>query len=85
MIGPHVIQNAAQTQPNLYSHSEELHIVAYPQDALPLPSSYQPQCNPCFHPGLLPPFVFHDHVLTGAPAWVTTVPPARSRHRGRSL
>ncbi|HEY2165055.1 MAG TPA: hypothetical protein VGH04_13740, partial [Gemmatimonadaceae bacterium] len=26
-----------------------------------------PQCNPCFHPGLPAMFVFHDHVLTGAP------------------
>lgn len=67
MIGPHTIVNAQQTQPNLYAHSEELYIVAYPQDALPLPSGYQPQCNPCFHPGLPAPFVFHDHVLTGAP------------------
>jgi hypothetical protein len=32
-----------------------------------LPSGYQPQCNPCFHPGLPPPFVYHDHVITGAP------------------
>lgn len=67
MIGPHTIVNAQQTRPNLYAHSEELYIVAYPQDALPLPSGYQPQCNPCFHPGLPAPFVFHDHVLTGAP------------------
>jgi len=67
MIGPHTIVNAQQTQPNLYAQSEELYIVAYPQDALPLPSGYQPQCNPCFHPGLPAPFVFHDHVLTGAP------------------
>jgi hypothetical protein len=65
MIGPHVIFGAAQSQPNLYAHAEELYLVAYPQSALPLPSGYVPQCNPCFHAP--PAFIFHDHVLTGAP------------------
>jgi hypothetical protein len=65
MIGPHVIFGAAQSQPNLYAHAEELYLVAYPQEALPLPSGYVPQCNPCFHAP--PPFIFHDHVLPGAP------------------
>ena len=65
MIGPHVIFGAAQSQPNAYAHAEELYLVAYPQEALPLPSGYVPQCNPCFHAP--PPFIFHDHVLTGAP------------------
>ena len=65
MIGPHVVFGAAQSQPNLYAHAEELYLVAYPQEALPLPSHYQPQCNPCFHAP--PAFIFHDHVLTGAP------------------
>jgi hypothetical protein len=67
MIGPHVIFGAAQSQPNLYAHAEELYLVAFPQEALttPLPSGYVPQCNPCFHAP--PPFIFHDHVLTGAP------------------
>ena len=67
MIGPHVIQNARTTMPNAYAHAEELYLVVYPQASLPLPSGYQPQCNPCFHPGLPPPFVYHDHVITGAP------------------
>jgi hypothetical protein len=65
MIGPKVIFGAAQSQPNLYAHAEELYLVGYPQDALPLPSGYVPQCNPCFHAP--PAFIFHDHVLTGAP------------------
>jgi hypothetical protein len=65
MIGPKVIFGAAQSQPNLYAHAEELYLIAYPQEALPLPSGYVPQCNPCFHAP--PPFIFHDHVLTGAP------------------
>jgi hypothetical protein len=65
MIGPKLIAGAAQNQPNLYMHAEELYLVAYPQEALPLPSGYVPQCNPCFHAP--PPFIFHDHVLTGAP------------------
>jgi hypothetical protein len=68
MIGPHTIQNARATMPNAYAHAEELYLVTYPQASLPLPSGYQPQCNPCFHPGLPAPFVIHDHVITGAPA-----------------
>jgi hypothetical protein len=75
MIGPRVIPNARETMPNAYAHAEELYIVAYPQASVPapgagpitLPSGYQPQCNPCFHPGLPAPFVYHDHVITGAP------------------
>jgi len=75
MIGPHMIVNARETQPNLYDKAEELYLVVYPQQIDPspgappitLPSGYQPQCNPCFHPGLPAPFVFHDHVITGAP------------------
>ena len=65
MIGPKVIFGAAQSQPKLYAHAEELYLVAYPKEALPLPSDYVPQCNPCFHAP--PAFIFHDHVLTGAP------------------
>jgi hypothetical protein len=75
MIGPHMVVGAQTTMPNLYAHAEELYIVVYPQASVPtpgagqitLPSGYQPQCNPCFHPGLPPPFVYHDHVITGAP------------------
>jgi hypothetical protein len=75
MIGPHLIVNARTTMPNLYAQAEELYLVVYPQASVPmpgagpitLPSGYQPQCNPCFHPGLPPPFVYHDHVITGAP------------------
>jgi len=69
MIGPHLIQGAEQSMPNVYAHAEELYLLAYPQAALPLLalSGTTPQCNPCFHPGLPLPFVYHDHVLTGAP------------------
>jgi hypothetical protein len=75
MIGPHLIPNARETMPNAYAHAEELYLVVYPQETPPapeagpitLPSGYQPQCNPCFHPGLPAPFVYHDHVITGAP------------------
>jgi hypothetical protein len=75
MIGPHLVVDARTTMPNAYAHAEELYLVVYPQASTPaqgagpitLPSGYQPQCNPCFHPGLPPPFVFHDHVITGAP------------------
>ena len=75
MIGPKIIPNARQTMPNAYEHAEELYLVVFPQATTPapgagpitLPSGYQPQCNPCFHPGLPPTFVYHDHVITGAP------------------
>jgi hypothetical protein len=71
MIGPHVIPNARETMPNAYEHAEELYLVVYPPGSgagpITLPSGYQPQCNPCFHPGLPPQFVYHDHVITGAP------------------
>jgi len=75
MIGPKMIENARETQPNLYKQAEELYLLVYQQESLPtpssppitLPSGYQPQCNPCFHPGLPAPFVFHDHVIAGAP------------------
>lgn len=75
MIGVHLIVGARTTMPNAYAHAEELYLVVYPQATTPapgsgpitLPSGYQPQCNPCFHPGLPPPFVYHDHVITGAP------------------
>jgi len=65
MIGTHVIVGAAQSQPEAYAHAEELYLIGYPQAALPLPSGYVPQCNPCFHAP--PDFIFHDHVLPGAP------------------
>src|SRR6476646_930593 len=79
MIGPHLIPNARETMPNAYAHAEELYLVTYPQASIPspgagpitLPSGYQPQCNPCFHPGLPPAFVYHDHVITGAPGMGT--------------
>jgi hypothetical protein len=75
MIGPHMVVNARETMPNAYAHAEELYLVVYPQENMPspsagpitLPSGYQPQCDPCFHPGLPAPFVYHDHVVTGAP------------------
>jgi|KBSMisStaDraftv2_1062788.scaffolds.fasta_scaffold17816_3 hypothetical protein len=74
MIGPHIIQNAIQTQPNLYAHSEELYLLVYPinpsgtdTDQKALPGGYAPNCNPCYHPGLPGVFAYHDHVLTGAP------------------
>ena len=76
MIGPHLIVGARETQPNLYAHAEELYLLTYPvapgtSGPITLPSGYQPQCNPCFHPGLPAPFVYHDHVITGAPGMGT--------------
>jgi hypothetical protein len=76
MIGAHLIVGARESQPNLYEHSEELYLLVFPQTTVPDPSTagqitagngYHPQCNPCFHPGLPHPLVYHDHVITGAP------------------
>jgi hypothetical protein len=79
MIGTHVTVGARESMPNAYEHAEELYIAVYPQAPPPAPqpapgappitllSGYQPQCNPCFHPGLPAPFVYHDHIITGAP------------------
>ncbi len=54
--------------------SNYLYLVTYPVDAaatggapVTLASGYQPNCDPCFHPGLPAAFVYHDHVLSGAP------------------
>jgi len=66
MIGPKMITDPS---PALFEQSEELYIVAYPWDGTTPPvfaSGYAPQCNPCYHPGLPIPFVYHDHVLSGA-------------------
>ena len=72
MIGPHM---DTHPNPNLLAHADDLYLLAFPEDTscapncgpVTLPSGYQPQCDPCFHPGLPIPFVYHDHVLTGAP------------------
>ena len=79
MIGPHLVTNARETMPNAYEHAEEVYLLVYPQSTTPtadsgpitLPSGYHPQCNPCFHPGLPPDFVYHDHVIPGAPGMGT--------------
>lgn len=76
MIGPHMITNP---NPNLLAHADDLYLLSFPVDtscapncpAITLPSGYQPQCDPCFHPGLPAPFVYHDHVLTGSPGFGT--------------
>lgn len=78
MVGPHLIVGARENQPNLYAHAEELYLLAYPwppnspppqpgAGPITLPSGYLFQCNPCFHPGLPPTLVYHDHVIPGAP------------------
>ncbi|HTJ23215.1 MAG TPA: hypothetical protein VL383_12510 [Gemmatimonadaceae bacterium] len=71
MIGTHLIVDARDSQPNLYEHAEELYLLVYPPGTngapITLTSGYQPQCNPCFHPGLPPNLVYHDHVISGAP------------------
>ena len=56
--------------PQQLATAENLYIVAYPWDLQTAPtfaSGYLPNCDPCWHPGLPAPFVYHDHVLSGAP------------------
>lgn len=55
-------------------HADDVFIAAYPVDAtatggspVTFASGYRPNCDPCFHPGLPTAFVYHDHVLSGAP------------------
>jgi hypothetical protein len=74
MIGPHMIVDAKDTQPNLYAKSEELYLLVYninpsgmDTDPKTVGGGYHPNCDPCYHPGLPPTFAYHDHVLTGAP------------------
>ncbi len=75
MIGPRLITNP---DPNLLAQAPELYVLVYPLNSggctsncphITLPSGYQPQCDPCFHPGLPIQFVYHDHLLTGAPGF----------------
>jgi hypothetical protein len=54
--------------------ADDLYLATYPIDAnetgsapQTLASGYQPNCNPCWHPGLTSNLVYHDHVLSGAP------------------
>jgi hypothetical protein len=76
MIGPHLITNPS---PQLHARAEELYLAVYPLNpdgrtdlgTLVLPSGYHPQCDPCFHPGLPLPFVYHDHIVPGAPGMGT--------------
>lgn len=74
MIGPHIINDAIHSHPQMYAQSEELYLLVYPinpngdaQDQKTVGDNYHPLCNPCYHPGLPGIFAYHDHVLTGAP------------------
>jgi hypothetical protein len=65
--------------PNGDKVAQDLYLAVYPINPdgsttlgpQTLPSGYQPQCNPCFHPGVPLPFSYHDHVLEGAPGFGT--------------
>jgi hypothetical protein len=67
----HFITNASPAE---LAAADYLYLVTYPVDAtatggapVTLASGYQPNCDPCWHPGLPAAFVYHDHVLSGAP------------------
>jgi len=77
MLAPHVDNNPS---PGLLKNANDLYIAAYlplpagcntanPSTCGPetLPGGFQPNCNPCFHGGVLNNFPYHDHVLDGAP------------------
>lgn len=80
ILGARLIPNAEETNPTLFERAGEVYILVFPQEVTPtpgagpitLPSGYQPQCDPCFHPGAPPFMAYHDHVLNAgqnAPAW----------------
>lgn len=61
--------------PGELAAAQPLYVVVFPinpdgrTDRGPLTvNGYHPQCDPCFHPGLPLPLVYHDHVLNGTPA-----------------
>jgi hypothetical protein len=61
--------------PGELAAAQPLYVVVFPinpqgrTDLGPLAvNGYHPQCDPCFHPGLPIPLVYHDHVLNGTPA-----------------
>ena len=67
--------NLAPSQEEMAA-AQPLYAVAYPINPLGLTTlgalsvqGYQPQCDPCFHPGLPLPLVYHDHVLAGVPGF----------------
>ncbi len=74
MIGAKLITDP---NPQLLASSYNLYVLVFPEDTscgtscgpITLPSGYQPQCDPCYHPGLPTKFIYHDHVLTGAPGF----------------
>lgn len=73
MIGAHVMTDP---EPNLLASAPPLYVLAYPvnptgtrTDPVTLPSGFQPQCNPCYHPGAPLKIAYHDHVLPGAPGF----------------
>lgn len=76
MIAP----SKAQVTDGTRRVAEDLYLAIYPINPtgsttlgpLSLPGGYQPQCNPCFHPGVPLPFSYHDHVLDGAPGFGTS-------------
>ena len=59
--------------------AQDLYLAVYPINPngrtdlgpLALPGGYQPNCDPCFHPGVPLVFSYHDHVLDGAPGFGT--------------
>lgn len=63
------VHSIVNPSPSHLAHANDLYIAAYPWDTTPptFASGYVPICDPCYHPGLPDPFVYHDHVLSGAP------------------
>jgi hypothetical protein len=67
------------SSPGTAKTAEPLYLVAFPVNPsgtgtspITLPSGYQPQCNPCYHPDVPGFLAYHDHVLEGAPGFGTS-------------
>ena len=61
--------------PGELAAAEPLYVVVFSINPLGLTTlgplavnGYHPQCDPCFHPSLPLPLVYHDHVLVGTPS-----------------
>jgi hypothetical protein len=76
LVNPSAVDGSS---PGTAKTAEPLYLVAFPVNPtgtgtspMTLPNGYQPQCNPCYHPGVPLFLAYHDHVLEGAPGFGTS-------------
>jgi hypothetical protein len=76
LVNPSAVDGSS---PGTSKTAEPLYLLAFPLNPsgtgtspITLPSGYQPQCNPCYHPGVPLFLAYHDHVLEGSPGFGTS-------------